>query len=90
VQQPADGKARLFFEAGWHGFTTAYPVSLAARPVGAGYELSGEHNLRSWVGGGLYNYKGTLDKGQFSMEYDSDYDFGTFLLTPVPPAKSRD
>jgi hypothetical protein len=84
VQPLTGGRADIFFEAGWHGFTTADPVSLAARREGNAFELSGEHNLRSWVGGGVYTYTGSLTAGQFSARYHSKYDTGTFLLTPVP------
>ena len=84
VQPLTDGQAEIFFEAGWHGFTTAYPVSLSARRKGKAYQLSGEHNLKSCVGGGVYSYTGSLQADQFSANYHSKYDTGTFLLTPVP------
>jgi hypothetical protein len=84
VQQPVDGRVEIFFEAGWHGFTTAYPVSLAAKQNGKGYELSGEHNLRSFVGGGVYHYTGVLGAKALSANYQSDYDRGTFELSPSP------
>jgi hypothetical protein len=84
VQPLADGQAEIFFEAGWHGFTTAYPVSLSAQRKGKAYLLSGEHNLKSCVGGGVYSYTGTLRADQFSANYQSKYDTGTFLLTPAP------
>ncbi len=84
VRQPYNERAEIFFEAGWHGFTTAYPVNLSARRQGNGVEISGQHNLRSWVGGGIYNYKGLIKPDQFSAAYDSDYDIGTFNLVPVP------
>jgi hypothetical protein len=84
VQPPVDGRAEIFFEAGWHGFTTAYPVSLSATKKGKAYELAGEHNLRSCVGGGVYHYTGSLGADAVSAKYRSDYDTGTFQLSPVP------
>jgi hypothetical protein len=84
VKPPVDGRAEIFFEAGWHGFTTAYPVSLSATRKGKVYELSGEHHLRSFVGGGVYHYSGTLGAEALSARYRSDYDRGTFELSPVP------
>lgn len=86
VQPPVDGRVAIFFEAGWHGFTTAYPVSLSARQKGKVYALSGEHNLRSLVGGGVYHYTGTLGADALSAKYRSNYDIGTFQLSPVPAA----
>ena len=83
VQPLTDGQAEIFFEAGWHGFTTAYPVALSARRKGKAYQLSGEHNLKSCVGGGVYSYTGSLQADQFSANYHSKYDTGTFLLIPV-------
>lgn len=88
VRQPVDGRVEIFFEAGWHGFTTAYPVSLAAKQNRKGYELSGEHNLRSFVGGGVYHYTGNLGVDTLSANYRSDYDRGTFELSPMPVAES--
>lgn len=84
VQPPVAGRAEIFFEAGWHGFTTAYPVSLVAERKGKSWQLSGEHNLRSCVGGGVYHYTGTIRADQFSANYQSKYDTGTFLLSPSP------
>ena len=84
VQPLRDGQAAIFFEAGWHGFTTAYPVSLSARRHGMVYQLTGEHNLESLVGGGIYRYTGSIQADRFSVNYHSKYDTGTFLLTPVP------
>ena len=89
VQPLTDGQAEIFFEAGWHGFTTAYPVSLSARRKGNAYQLSGEHDLKSCVGGGVYSYTGSLQADQFSASYDSKYDTGTFLLTPAPRPKTE-
>ena len=62
----------------------AYPVVLSASRKGKAYQLSGEHNLKSCVGGGVYSYTGSLQADQFSANYHSKYDTGTFLLTPVP------
>lgn len=84
VQPPTDGRAEIFFEAGWHGFTTAYPVSLSAQRKGRAYQLSGEHALQSCIGGGVYTYTGSLKAEEFSANYHSKYDTGTFVLTPVP------
>jgi hypothetical protein len=84
LQPPADGRAEIFFEAGWHGFTTAYPVALSAQRRGKVYQLSGEHMLQSCVGGGVYTYTGSLKADQFSANYHSKYDTGTFVLAPVP------
>jgi hypothetical protein len=84
VQPLGDEKAEIFFEAGWHGFTTAYPVALSARRQGKAYQLAGEHNLKSFVGGGVYSYTGSIQADQFSANYHSKYDTGTFVLTPAP------
>lgn len=89
VQPPVDGRVEIYFEAGWHGFTTAYPVSLVAKKKGKVYELSGEHNLRSCVGGGVYHYTGSLGADAFSAKYQSDYDIGTFQLSPVPASAAK-
>lgn len=89
VKPPVDGRSEIFFEAGWHGFITAYPVSLSAKPKGRGFDLSGEHNLKSFPGGGIYHYAGFLSPYTFSVKYQSDYDFGTFRLSPVEDCCSQ-
>lgn len=89
VKAPVDGRSEIFFEAGWHGFTTAYPVSLAAKPKARGFEVSGEHNLKSFPGGGIYRYTGFLSPYTFSVKYQSDYDTGTFRLSPVEDCCSQ-
>ncbi len=89
VSAPVDGNSEIFFEAGWHGFTTAYPVSLSAKPKGRGFDLSGEHNLNSFPGGGIYRYTGFLSPYTFSVKYQSDYDTGTFRLSPVEDCCSQ-
>ena len=84
LSQPEKGAMDAFFEAHWHGFTTAYPVTLEARKQGAGYRLEGQKDLKSCVGGGLYHYTGTLLPGDFAARYSSASDFGSFHLTPAP------
>lgn len=82
VQAPQGQDLKVFFEAGWHGFTTAYPVQLQAVAKDEGFKVSGNHNLKSFVGGGLYQYDGTLTAEKFSVRYSSSYDRGTFTLAP--------
>lgn len=82
--EPKDGNCDVFFEAGWHGFTTAYPVVLNAEKKGGVLFLSGQHDLKSWVGGGIYTYSGTISGNIFSTKYASKYDTGTFTLESVP------
>ncbi len=82
LSHPEQGGMDAFFEAHWHGFTTAYPVKLEAYKQGAGYRLEGQKELKSCVGGGLYQYKGTLFPGKFSARYSAASDFGNFQLTP--------
>lgn len=82
-REPRDGKCEVFFEAGWHGFTTAYPVVLNAEQKSGVLLLSGQHDLKSWVGGGTYTYSGAISGGVFSTRYASKYDSGTFTLAPV-------
>lgn len=84
LREPVNGKMEAFFEAGWHGFTTAYPVELVAVRRRKKYELTGEHRLRSCIGGGTYHYSGTMEPGRFFTNYTSDYDTGSFSLTPLP------
>ena len=88
----ASGELRAFFEAGWHGFTTAYPVVLKAeaqkhhgsrKGPGQIFTISGQHDLDSWVGGGLYHYSGTMGPDHFQASYQSKYDTGTFTLKPA-------
>ena len=83
LKEPAHGRMEAFFEAGWHGFTTAYPVTLEAKQRGKRWDLSGEHHLRSFVGGGTYVYSGSMEAGRFLTRYTSSYDTGSFTLTPV-------
>jgi hypothetical protein len=87
LSPPDHGKMDAFFEAQWHGFTTAYLVSLDAKRVGKkegeGFSLDGQKELKSLVGGGLYTYKATLTPNTFSAEYASSYDYGTFELVPA-------
>lgn len=86
------GELKAFFEAGWHGFTTAYPVVLRAevqkhqgssKEQGQIFTISGQHDLDSWVGGGLYHYSGTMGPDHFQASYQSKYDTGTFSLKRV-------
>lgn len=87
----SSGQLKAFFEAGWHGFTTAYPVVLQAeaqKHSGSAHSqgllsITGQHNLDSWVGGGLYHYSGTMGPDRFEASYQSKYDTGTFTLKPV-------
>jgi hypothetical protein len=73
----------VFFEAGWHGFTTAYPVELQASQKGGVVLVTGEHDLKSWVGGGTYTYSGKIQGNVFTTSYASKYDTGTFSLETV-------
>jgi len=84
LSPPEGGKMDAFFEARWHGFTTAYPVTLDAKKQGTGFLVAGQKELKSCVGGGLYTYKGSLLPSKFEAQYTSRYDFGTFQLTPAP------
>lgn len=83
MQAPQGQDLNVYFEAGWHGFTTAYPVQLSAVGRDGLFKVSGKHNLKSFVGGGLYQYDGSLSKDNFSVRYSSSYDRGTFVLTPT-------
>ncbi len=112
----SQGTLDAFFEAQWHGFTTAYPTRLKAELVlgknglqtsqskadgrqtstagpaasGQGYVISGTHDLKSWVGGGVYTYAGTLSGGGFEARYESKYDAGVFRLKPfVAPQRGN-
>ena len=80
---PKDGRVDVFFEAGWHGFTTAYPVLLASENKGGTFLISGQHDLKSFIGGGVYTYSGTMTGDLFFTRYQSKYDTGTFTLKPV-------
>ncbi len=84
VKAPRGGELKIYFEAGWHGFTTAYPVVLRADAETGGFKVYGEHKLESFVGGGLYKYDGRIAGEKFSVRYASSYDTGTFSLTPEP------
>jgi hypothetical protein len=83
VEKPDRGGMNVYFEAGWHGFTTAYPVALRTEAKDGGFKVSGEHRLKSFVGGGMYTYDGSLSREKFSVRYSSSYDSGTFALSPV-------
>ena len=80
---PKDGRMAVFFEAGWHGFTTAYPVELDAAKRGSAVFVTGQHDLKSYVGGGTYNYTGKIQGNTFQTSYTSRYDDGTFALETV-------
>lgn len=76
----------VFFEAHWHGFVTAYPVSLKQeipRRKDQPRAVRGEHDLKSFPGGGVYHYTGDLSAGEFKVEYRSAYDTGEFVLHPA-------
>lgn len=81
---PKEGRVDVYFEAGWHGFTTAYPVVLGSEKKRGSFLIGGQHDLKSWVGGGLYTYSGTMTEDLFFARYSSRYDTGTFKLRPVP------
>ena len=83
TKTPASGGLNVYFEAGWHGFTTAYPVELRADAQNGSFRVFGEHHLKSFVGGGLYKYDGSLSSDAFSVRYSSSYDSGTFTLAPA-------
>ena len=83
---PTQSETDAFFEAHWHGFVTAYKVSLhrqARRKMDSADRLNGQHNLRSCVGGGTYRYDGTLTEKEFKVHYESSYDTGDFVLKPA-------
>jgi len=84
LSSPEAGKMDAFFEARWHGFTTAYPVTLDAKKQGTGFQIAGQKELKSWVGGGLYTYKGSLLPSEFEAQYGARNDAGTFQLTLAP------
>ena len=84
LSSPTAGKMDAFFEARWQGFTTAYPVTLDAQKQGAGFQIAGQKELKSFVGGGLYTYKGSLLPSKFEAQYGARNDAGTFQLTPAP------
>lgn len=92
VEPAVDGRVQTYFEARWLCFLSAYKVSLDAKPGREGTVLKGEQNLQSWVGGGLYTYKGLLTPQGLRAEYDSHHDQGVFSLAPfsvVHPPCSR-
>ena len=80
---PKEGHVDVFFEAGWHGFTTAYPVVLDSEKKQGTFLISGQHDLKSFIGGGLYTYSGTMTADLFFARYSSRYDAGTFTMRPV-------
>jgi hypothetical protein len=74
-------RVNAFFEARWHGFTTAYDVPMRIeKPRKGEPTLRGEHDLKSFFGGGKYTYLGTLNDEDFRARYESSYDTGTFEL----------
>lgn len=82
VLAPVDGHVQTYFEARWKWFVSAYKVTLDTRPSRDGAVLSGEQELKSWVGGGLYTYRGKLTSKELRAEYDSHHDKGVFSLEP--------
>jgi hypothetical protein len=83
VRSEAEGHVRTYFEAHWKCFVGAYEVSLKANKAANQTFLSGEHDLKSCVGGGLYTYRGTLSSGELRAEYHSHHDSGVFVLKPA-------
>lgn len=86
VRPEADGHVRTYFEAHWKCFVGAYEVSLDAKKGTNQTLLSGEHDLKSCVGGGLYTYRGTLSAEELRAEYHSHHDSGVFVLKPAASA----
>ncbi|RFC45717.1 MAG: hypothetical protein DVB28_000420 [Verrucomicrobia bacterium] len=80
---PKVGHLDVFFEARWHGFTTAYPVVLNVEKKRGLFLISGEHDLKSCIGGGPYSYSGTMTGDLFFARYSSRYDSGTFSMKPA-------
>ena len=92
VVTPGQSKddVHAFFEARWHGFTTAYEVPMRVeRPRKGEPVLRGEHDLKSLFGGGKYFYKGTLNNEDFRARYESAYDTGTFELHKTATPQSH-
>ncbi|MBU6400533.1 MAG: hypothetical protein KGS61_09460 [Verrucomicrobia bacterium] len=78
-----DGKCRARFRAKFATvFTVHYAILLEARPVNAGWELSGRANL-GWWRGGVYRYEGRVTATNFFSTYACRYDQGTFELRPM-------
>lgn len=73
---------RAQFRANWLAFTSSYAVVLETGRAGDGLRLNGTHQLRG-IGGGLYHYEGKVTKSRFTASYDSNYDTGTFVMTPA-------
>jgi hypothetical protein len=81
VLSPGEGeRVRAQFEAGWKCFVSVFDVSLEVRRRGKTVRLTGEHDLKSCVGGGVYHYRGEVKGDVLWTEYRSARDHGFFEL----------
>ena len=62
-------------------------VTLKARRAGQSWTFSGEQDL-GFLNGGIYKYIGRSDGREFTCNYDSYYDKGTFHMTRAAPTTS--
>lgn len=60
----------------------SYDVQFTITPDGQGHVLTGEQELPGYMGG-LYNYDGTIQDGEFTSSYRSKLDHGTFKMSKV-------
>jgi hypothetical protein len=74
------GQYQARFRATFWGFLKAgYTIRLDGREDGQGMSLEGSKDL-GWMAGGVYRYRGRISGEEFSCEYESKADHGTFTL----------
>lgn len=78
-----DDQYRFQFGATYMLFLTAsYDVQFTITEENGQYTLTGEQELPGYMGG-LYNYEGSIQDGDFTSSYRSKLDHGTFQMTKV-------
>jgi len=65
------------------GFSFEYTVPVRAEKSGVIWTFKGGAELGCWIAGGLYEYEGRIDGGDFSATYKSEDDHGVFRLKRV-------
>jgi len=87
-KSPSEYQAR-FYATYWAVFRFHTQVVLPGEDRGAAVKLSGKEDL-GWLRGGVFEYEGEVNAGDFACTYRSKHDEGTFKMKrPATAAEAK-
>jgi len=91
TQGNSDYQARYYatYTWGFIPFSFEYVIPTMAVPegprksIGGAWKLRGSAELGCWIAGGLYEYEGRVERGEYVASYRSGFDRGVFRMKRV-------